>query len=167
MKELILIRHAKSDWANESVKDIDRPLNDRGYEDAYILSAWYKQEQPLPEMIISSPATRAINTAFIFCRAFDVKESAVCISDNLYESTMADYLKTIASIDNKFNRIMLFGHNPAITNLTNELNQDVLFENVPTCGIVKIGFTYSTWKDVVSKKEGKLLLSKFPKSFKQ
>lgn len=166
MKEVILIRHAKSDWANESVKDIDRPLNDRGYEDAYFLSNWFKSEMPLPELILSSPATRALNTAFIFSRTFGMKESAVMLSEDLYESKMEDYLKVISTLDNKLNRIMLFGHNPAITNLTNELNKDLLFENVPTCGIIKIGFDLNSWKDVAAKKEGKLLLNKFPKSFK-
>lgn len=166
MKEVILIRHAKSDWANESVKDIDRPLNDRGYEDAYFLSNWFKKELPLPELILSSPATRALNTAFIFSRTFGMKESAVMLNEDLYESKMEDYLKVISSLDNIYNRIMVFGHNPAITNLTNELNKDLLFENVPTCGIIKIGFDLNSWKDVAAKKEGKLLLNKFPKSFK-
>lgn len=166
MKELILIRHAKSDWANESVKDIDRHLNDRGYADAYQLSQWYKSEFTLPDLMVSSPATRAINTAFIFARTFGTQEAQVTIQGNLYESTMQDYLKVISSIDKKYSRVMLFGHNPAITNLTNELNKDLLFENVPTCGIIKIGFAYDSWKDVVDKKHGQLLLNKFPKSFK-
>lgn len=166
MKELILIRHAKSDWTNESVKDIDRPLNERGYTDAYQLSEWFKTELTLPDAILSSPATRAVNTAFIFCRTFKVNESAVILIQNLYESTMEEYLNIIGSLDDKTNRVMLFGHNPAITNLTNELNKDLLFDNVPTCGIIKIGFNVNKWKDVAANKEGKLLLNKFPKSFK-
>jgi len=166
MKELILIRHAKSDWANESVKDIDRHLNDRGYADAYHLSQWYKSEFTLPDLMLSSPATRAINTAFIFARTFGIPESQVIVNGELYESTMKEYLKVISDLDKKFNRVMIFGHNPAITNLTNELNKDLLFENVPTCGIIKIGFSYDNWKEVADKKNGQLLLNKFPKSFK-
>lgn len=166
MKEIILIRHAKSDWANEAVKDIDRHLNDRGYADAYQLSQWYKSEFTLPDIMLSSPATRAINTAYIFARTFSKPEANVLVNGELYESKMEDYLKVIASIDNKFNGLMLFGHNPAITNLTNDLNKDLLFENVPTCGIVKIGFPYDSWKEVTEKKKGQLILNKFPKSFK-
>lgn len=166
MKELILVRHAKSDWANESVKDIDRHLNDRGYADAYQLSQWYKSEFSLPDLMVSSPATRAINTAFIFARTFGMPEAQVMVHGDLYESTLEEYLKVISGMDKKINRLMMFGHNPAITNLTNELNKDLMFENIPTCGIIKIGFPYNSWTEVVEKKHGQLLLNKFPKSFK-
>lgn len=166
MKELIVVRHAKSEWANESIKDIDRPLNEKGYFDAYSLSKWCKEELPLPELIVSSPATRALNTAFIFCRTFNMNESQTLINENLYESTVADYLKVISEVKDDVKRLMVFGHNPAITNLVNKLNKDMEFENIPTCGIVKIGFIYSSWKEVADKGEGKLLLNKFPKSYK-
>jgi phosphohistidine phosphatase len=167
MKELILIRHAKSDWANENVKDIDRPLNDRGYGDAYILAKWYKEEMGLPDQIQSSPATRAINTAFIFARTFGIHERDVLIDETLYESEVKDYMKAISQSDNKVNRLMIFGHNPTLTTLCNELNKDLLFDNIPTCGIVKIGFVFDDWKKILDKPEGKLLLNKFPKNFKQ
>lgn len=167
MKELTLIRHAKSDWANENVKDIDRPLNDRGYGDAYILAKWYKEEVGLPEQMLSSPATRAINTAFIFARAFGFTEKEVVINETLYESEVKDYLKAISQTDGKISRLIVFGHNPTLTTLANELNKDLLFDNIPTCGIVKIGFEFDDWKKILDKPEGKLLLNKFPKSFKQ
>ena len=167
MKELVLVRHAKSDWANENTKDIDRPLGERGYADAYSLSKWYKDEMALPDLMLSSPATRALNTAFIFARAFGVKEKDVLIEEDLYESDVKTYLKIISQINNKAIRLMVFGHNPVLTNLTNELNKYIQFENVPTCGIIKIGFEFNDWKEILNKQEGKLQLSKFPKSFKQ
>ncbi len=167
MKELVLIRHAKSDWTKETIKDIDRPLGERGYEDAYILSKWYKEEMGLPDQILSSPATRALNTAFIFARTFGIKEKDVLIDENLYESLVKTYLKSISQTDNKVNRLMVFGHNPMLTEVCNELNRDMLFDNVPTCGIVKIGFEFNDWKDILTKQEGKLQISKFPKSFKK
>lgn len=167
MKELILVRHAKSDWTNESIKDIDRPLGERGYQDAYMLSKWYKEEMGLPDQILSSPATRALNTAFIFARTFGMPEREILIDENLYESFVKSYLKSISQINNKVNRLMVFGHNPMLTELSNELNKDLLFDNVPTCGIIKIGFEIKDWKDILDKKEGKLLMNKFPKSFKQ
>jgi phosphohistidine phosphatase len=166
MKELVLIRHAKSDWTKESIQDIDRPLGERGYEDAYILSKWFKEEMGLPDLIISSPATRALNTAFIFARTFGFKETDVILDETLYESTVKSYLKSISQTSNKVNRLMIFGHNPVLTELTNELNSELLFDNIPTCGIIKIGFEFNDWKNILNKPEGKLLLSKFPKSFK-
>jgi phosphohistidine phosphatase len=167
MKELILIRHAKSDWTKESIKDIDRPLGERGYEDAYLLSKWFKEEMGLPDQLLSSPATRALNTAFIFARTFNMFEKDVLIDETLYESFVKSYLKSISQTNNKINRLMVFGHNPMLTELANELNKDLLFDNVPTCGIIKIGFEFNDWKEILNKPEGKLLLNKFPKSFKQ
>lgn len=167
MKELIVVRHAKSDWTNENIRDIDRPLSEIGYMDAYTLSKWAKDNLSVPDFVVSSPATRAINTSFIFCRTLDRKESTVYINEKLYESTYLDYRNEIAGFNNKFNRVMLFGHNPAVTNLVNDLNGDLLFENIPTCGIIVIGFLCNSWQEVVVKKEGKLLLNKFPKSYKQ
>lgn len=167
MKELVLVRHAKSDWTKESIHDIDRPLGERGYEDAYILSKWFKEEMGLPDLIISSPATRALNTAFIFARTFEMKEKDVLIDETLYESFVKSYLKSISQVNNKVNRLMVFGHNPMLTELTNELNNGLMFDNVPTCGIIKIGFEFNDWKEILNKQEGKLLLSKFPKSFKK
>lgn len=167
MKELVLVRHAKSDWTKESIHDIDRPLGERGYEDAYILSKWFKEEMGLPDLIISSPATRALNTAFIFARTFGFKEKDVVLDDTLYESFVKSYLKCISQVDNKVNRLMVFGHNPMLTEVCNELNKDLLFDNIPTCGIVKIGFEFKDWKEILSKPEGKLLINKFPKSFKK
>ena len=68
MKTLYLARHAKSDWGNEVLKDIDRPLNNRGYSDAYIQSVKFSTDQKHPDLIISSPAVRAFTTAGIFSR---------------------------------------------------------------------------------------------------
>ena len=167
MKELVLVRHAKSDWTKESIHDIDRPLGERGYDDAYLLSKWFKEEMGLPDSILSSPATRALNTAFIFARAFGIPEKDVVIDDTLYESFVKSYLKSISQTNNKTNRLMVFGHNPMLTELANEINKDLLFDNVPTCGLVKIGFKFDDWKDILNKPEGKLLLTKFPKNFKQ
>lgn len=167
MKELILVRHAKSEWTKENIRDIDRPLGERGYEDAYLLSKWFQEEMGLPEAMISSPATRALNTAFIFARSLGIPEKDVIIDDTLYESTVKSYLYSISQTDNKVNRLMIFGHNPMLTELANELNKEFLFDNVPTCGIIQIEFEFKDWKDILKQQEGKLLMSKFPKSFKQ
>ncbi len=167
MKELVLVRHAKSDWANENIQDIDRPLSDRGYSDAYTLSKWFKEEMGLPDAIVSSPATRALNTAFIFARTFQINEKDVLVESSLYESDVASYFKAISQTDKKINRLMLFGHNPMMTELVNDINKNLFFDNVPTCGIIKVGFEFSDWKEIINKQEGKLLISKFPKSFKQ
>jgi phosphohistidine phosphatase len=122
---------------------------------------------PMPELLVSSGAVRALNTALIFARTFGIKESDVKIEEKIYESNVATWLKIISQFDNQCNSIMLFGHNPTMTNLANEINNELLFDNIPTCGIVSLGLDINDWKEILAKKEGKLLNYKFPKSFKQ
>lgn len=166
MKKLVLVRHAKSDWGNESLKDIDRHLSDKGYSDAYAMSEWFMQHNPMPELLVSSPATRAVSTAFIFARAFGIREGQVKLADGIYESSANRLMETVSEFNNSANTVMMFGHNPGFTNFVNEVNKDLLFENVPTCGVVMLEFDIDNWKDILTKKEAKLAGYKFPKSFK-
>lgn len=165
MMELILIRHAKSDWGNEYLKDIDRHLSERGYSDAYALSAWYLKEQPLPNLILTSTATRALNTALIFARTLEFNMTDFVIEQTIYESTATNLLALIQQQSNKKKSIMLFGHNPGITNLFNTLCTDEFFENIPTCGIVKINFEANSWHEI-SNQNSKFSFCQFPKNYK-
>src|SRR5688572_3221231 len=132
MKELIIVRHAKSDWGNEYLKDIDRALSERGYNDAYFLSQWFAKNKQHPDHIISSPATRALSTAFIFLRAMNLPLSTAAIADDIYESPAGSILKVIRNQDRKIERLMVVGHNPGFTDLANQLTGDMYFENIPT-----------------------------------
>jgi phosphohistidine phosphatase len=165
MKELIIVRHAKSDWGNEYLKDIDRALSERGYNDAYFLSQWFSKNKARPNLIVSSPATRAISTALIFQRALDLPLDSVILADDIYESPAAMILKVVQAQDKKIESLMITGHNPGFTDLCNQLSDDMYFENVPTCGIVSFLFDEKKWSDVEFKK-GKLNYYQFPKDFK-
>lgn len=165
MKKIIFIRHAKSDWGNEGLKDIDRPLNERGYTDAYLQSKWFFSHQDIPELFISSDATRALNTALVFARQLNYPASDVLIHPGIYEAS-AEKLKTIFSeLRDKFSRVMMFGHNPGFTNIINDLTDDLFFENVPTCGIVALEFIAKSWKEAAHSK-GKITFHRFPKEYK-
>ncbi len=165
MKQLIVVRHAKSDWGNEGLKDIDRPLNERGYTDAYALSEWFFEHHDVPKLFISSDATRALSTAFIFARNLNYETTQVKIVPKIYESNAATLKEVIASIDDTIGSAILFGHNPGITTLVNELNEELFFDNIPTCGIISIQFNAKSWKEAASTK-GKISFQKFPKEFK-
>jgi phosphohistidine phosphatase len=166
MKQITFVRHAKSDWGNEFLKDIDRPLNEQGYSDAYFLSEWFRKNKSLPDLIISSTATRAFNTALIFSRTFDFDMRCFGLEKEIYESTSERLNAIIKELDDDKNSLMLFGHNPAITNICNELGEDLFFDNVPTCGIVSLTFNISSWK-TLALKTGILDFYQFPKDFKQ
>ena len=165
MKTLILVRHAKSEWGDEGLKDIDRPLAARGYDAAYRMSEWLLKKDRVPQTFISSDATRALSTAMIFGRNLGFSTSDLIILPQVYESTAKTLKEVISQIDNKFESAILFCHNPGITNLTNELTDDLFFEDLPTCALVALEFDVKNWKEFASKK-GKLMYHQFPREFK-
>jgi phosphohistidine phosphatase len=162
LKTLYLVRHAKSDHEG-NLADIDRPLNIRGYRDAYNMSNLMKEKQLLPNLIISSPAVRALTTALIFCRIFKFDPRDIIIHNNLYETGMNEYTDIITQSDDHFKSIMLFAHNPTITAVANSLTVPFT-ENIPTCGVVSITNNCLQWKNF-TKTPGELTLYDFPKNY--
>ncbi len=165
MKQLILVRHAKSDWGDEGLKDIDRPLSPRGNADTYTMSEWFTKKHKLPDTIISSDATRALSTAMVFARSMNFPTNDIIVLQQVYESTAKTLKDVVIQIDNGHESAMIFCHNPGITNLVNELTDDLFFDELPTCAIVALEFDVKNWKEVASKK-GKILFNQFPKEFK-
>jgi phosphohistidine phosphatase len=156
MKQLFLIRHAKSDWENAELTDIERHLNARGYSNANAMSLKFKTK---PDLIITSPAIRAISTALIFAKNLNYNANTILIKQELYDSTINDYLGVIKNIDDKFNTVLLFAHNPVISNVAQLLTQELPAE-MPTCAMAGITFNTSHWKSIVT---GKLSLFDYPK----
>lgn len=150
MKELYLVRHAKSSWQLNEVDDIDRPLKKSGVVDAYAMSD-FLQERVRPDLIITSPAVRSVCTALVFCRKTKFPYSQVVISELLYESNVEKILTMISGIHDDHRTIMLIGHNPSLTNLTNRLTE-LNIDNVPTFGVVGIYFEKNSWKEIASLK---------------
>ena len=152
MKRLYLIRHAKSSWDDPDLSDIDRPLNKRGKKDAPIMGERLKNEHKAkPDLIISSPAKRAIRTARVIAKEIGYSKEKIEIKDSLYASGVTAMLNVIHYLDDSLDEVMLFGHNPDLTSLANHLsNQHV--DNIPTCGIFCVDFDLKSWQDV---KKGK------------
>ena len=165
MKELIFVRHAKSDWGSEFIKDIDRPLAERGYNDAYFMSKWFLKNKKAPDIILSSTATRALNTALIFARTLEFKMSNFFINEKIYESSVLNLISIIQDQGPGVKTVMLFGHNPGITETCNLLTDDLFFDNLPTCSVVHLKFDTDSWRDIGNKK-GNLVFHQFPKNFK-
>lgn len=162
MKKLFLVRHSKSAKDNPILTDFDRPLNFRGYKDARVFGAKLKKIIGQPELFISSPAVRAVSTAVIFADVFNVNSKKIILDKSLYESSVNDYLKVMKAIDNSYSSVMLFGHNPTITSLANNLTKPFT-ENIPTTGVTGIEFNIKQWKELVPA-SGKLFLYDFPKN---
>lgn len=155
MKKLLLIRHAKSDQ-NSSLEDMDRCLNEKGYNNAYKMSTNFKEKV---DYIISSPGIRAFSTALIFARSAGYDYNTISLRKELYESSVKDYLSVIHSIDNSFESVLLFAHNPTITEFAESLVKALPME-MPTCGIIGIRFDTDDWKKI---KCGEMFLFDYPK----
>ena len=162
MKTLYLIRHAKSDWSIDHLLDIDRPLNERGYGDANKMSLILKEKKIIPDLIISSPAVRAISTALIFCRALNYDPKAIVINKHLYDTSVKEYIQVISKIDNTHKIVLIFGHNPTITNTANTLTS-VLAVEMPTCAVAGIHSNVLNWESF-SKNINSLTLFDIPKN---
>jgi phosphohistidine phosphatase len=164
MKTIYLIRHAKSYWGDQSLSDIDRPLNKRGKSDAPIMGKILNQKKVQPELIISSPAKRARKTAIAIAEKIDYPEKQIFFDEELYEASSDAILSLLKKVDEKYQSVMLFGHNPGLT-LFNNYISDNYIENIPTCGIVTLEFG-KKW-DELDKNTCNLLFFDYPKLYRK
>ncbi len=161
MKELCLVRHAKSSWKYPKLDDFERPLNKRGQKNAPFMGKVLHQLGFTPDLIITSPASRAAMTARIF--AFEIKyplESILYLS-SVYESNERNLIQLLRELDDNLEKIMLVGHNPAITHLANNIGDNPI-SNLPTSGVFCVVLGITSWSGIKNN-AGKLKYFEFPK----
>ncbi len=146
MKRLLLVRHAKSSWDSDALTDFDRPLNKRGMSNAPEMAERLLDSNIKLELIVSSPAQRAISTAHAFANVLHVNPENVICHSPLYEAEVMTFYETICQLDDKYNTVALFAHNPGITDFVNTLGLEFI-ENIPTCGVVSISVDIEKWSD--------------------
>ncbi|MCF6296911.1 MAG: histidine phosphatase family protein [Flavobacteriaceae bacterium] len=161
MKTLYIVRHAKSSWEYENVKDIDRPLKQRGIKDAYLVSSKLAKKISMPSVFVSSCANRALHTAMIFSYSFNFPLANLKISKSLYNFSDGYLIKTIKALDDGFESAIIFSHDHGINDFVNVYGNKII-DHVPTCGVIGIEFKTNHWKDI---KNGKTLFSKFPRDY--
>lgn len=161
MKNLIIVRHAKSSW-DEPLRDKERPLTKRGIKDAKLVSSHIKNSIAETPVFISSTAKRAVETAQIFAQNLSYPVECISYNDDLYTFSENKLEKVIKNISNALETVILFGHNEAITNFVNKFG-DVYIENVPTSGFVSLEIDADDWKNI---KKGKIKTIIFPKELR-
>ena len=161
-KTLYLVRHAKSSHDNPDLKDIERPLADRGKKDALKVAKRLKSIGVKIDHILSSPSVRTQQTSNYFCDELGYSHSKIEWDSTIYRCTPMTLTSQIMNADDKHNSLMVFGHNPAITRCANYFQTDTLFDNVPTTGVVAIEFTADRWSSL-KQGMGKLLFFEYPK----
>ncbi|MDB5208728.1 MAG: histidine phosphatase family protein [Flavisolibacter sp.] len=162
MKTLILVRHAKSDWGTEGLSDSERPLNERGKKDAPEMAKRLKKKGLKIDVFISSPAKRAKKTAKYFAEEFGVDKDSILIEPKLYGALPSGFETVIASLNDKKDTVVVFSHNPGITDYTNTLTT-VHTDNIPTCGIFAVQVNVDKWSDF-AKAEKSFLFYDYPKN---
>ena len=143
MKTLFLIRHAKSSWENTALADKDRPLNGRGKRDAPKAGERLAKRRVKPDLILSSPAARALTTAEIIARKLSYKRKNIVVDDRLYAVEADDLLDVIRQLGDELERVMLIGHNPELTELAHRLSSKIT--HLPTCAVAEFTFDAKSW----------------------
>jgi phosphohistidine phosphatase len=150
MKQILLMRHAKSSWEDGSLKDFDRPLNKRGQKDAPMMGEFIRQIGYKPAAIIASPASRAKQTTQLSMKAAKVDEDDIYWNEDLYYGSMRDYIAAIQSVENKVERLLLIGHNPLIENTAGILagSEHKTAIRMPTAALVCLESFAEKWEQV-------------------
>lgn len=164
MKTLYLLRHAKSSWEDIHLDDFDRPLNKRGRNNAPLMGNILAKNNHSIQLIISSPAKRALTTALLVAKELKYKSEKIIKDKRAYLARPSELLKIIQESPNDIDHLMLVSHNDGLTELANLLSPHPV-ENIPTAGIVSITFNCSSWKEI-SKTKAKFNFFDFPKNHK-
>ncbi|MCU0364408.1 MAG: histidine phosphatase family protein [Ignavibacteriaceae bacterium] len=162
MKTLYLARHAKSYWKDQSIPDFDRPLNSRGKRDAPFMGEVLNDKKIKPDLILSSSAKRTKKTAIEIASKLGYTEKKIQFNEDLYEASSNTIIKLIKKIEEKYDRVMIFGHNPGLTMLNNHISNHYI-DNIPTCGIVALQFD-KKWSEI-DKNSCKFLFFEYPKLY--
>ncbi|SHJ67649.1 phosphohistidine phosphatase [Hymenobacter daecheongensis DSM 21074] len=147
MKTLYLMRHAKSSWDFDDLNDRERPLNNRGREDApHMGQALAKREIKL-DLLVSSPAVRALSTASLVAKELDYPHDQIQVLDRIYQAEVPDLLEVVRQLPDTAASVLLVGHNNTLTDFVNLLSPNPLPE-LPTAAIVCLKFNTDQWANL-------------------
>ncbi len=147
MKNLLVMRHAKSDWGNSSLSDFDRPLNNRGIKAAPLMGKELLKRNKVPELIVSSPANRAKTTAEMASFACGYKNDIIHEKE-FYFGSIDEIIKLFKAFDDQYERIMVVGHNPTSESLIYKLIKENQHIEMPTAAVASLVFDINSWQDL-------------------
>lgn len=162
MKTLLLVRHAKSSWADAGLSDFDRPLNDRGRRDAPEMAKRLVERKFKPDLLVSSPARRAYRTAKFFAEELEMQKKEIVLIDALYLATQEAFQESVKNLDDSKNSAAIFSHNPGITEFASSLTTTRIDE-MPTCAIFAVQADTNSWSDFFDSHRSFLFFD-FPKN---
>lgn len=145
-RELILIRHTKSSWADFGMKDFDRPLKKDRTGDAIRMGEKLHALKVVPDLVVCSPAVRTKQTAALLCDKLKYSYDKVHFDMRLYESSAQDYMEVIREIAADVHTLVVIGHNPSITYFANQFAAGQQIDDVATTGVVWLEFDNPDWE---------------------
>lgn len=160
-KTLVIVRHGKSTWDYGGVHDYDRPLKETGIFNTQAITQKIKELGIFPDLVVSSPAIRALHTAMITAGILGYALEKVVINPLLYGETLEEVLQMVKNTESQYNNLFIFGHNPIFTNLPNLFLKQPI-DNLPTSGVGIFQFEVTAWKEISKKavKSEKILTPK-------
>jgi phosphohistidine phosphatase len=144
-RQLILIRHTKSSWADLGMRDFDRPLKKDRTDDAKNMAKHLTELGVKPDLILCSPALRTKQTVEFFCEKLNYDYNKIEFDMRLYESSAEDYTQVVRETDEQIRTLVVVGHNPSISDFANQFLQSKISE-VPTTGVVCLEFEIDNWE---------------------
>ena len=163
MKKLFLLRHAKSSWNHPELDDFERPLNQRGRRDIPVMAGIIRKRKIVPDLVLSSPASRAAFTARTMAQILRFPEDSFQYHNSIYEASASTLANIVRKIDSNIDNLLLVGHNPGLTLLANFL-ADKQVDNIPTCGLYGMELDISEWQEIVEN-SGRFLMFEYPKKY--
>jgi phosphohistidine phosphatase len=147
LKQLELLRHAKSSWADPDIADHDRPLNARGRAAAALVGRHMHEQTPPPDLVLCSTATRTRQTLQLLELGAGAQ---VRFEDELYGAGAAGLLARLKAVPATVGTVLLVGHNPGIEDLTRMLDRDGLTSvpKFPTAALAVLGFDIGAWNEL-------------------
>ena len=162
MKTLLLLRHAKSSRDDSSLRDFDRPLNDRGKDDAKLIGRYLRNQKLMVDAVISSPAKRARRTAELVLKAANISLEPA-FDERIYEAGLPRLLGIVSELDSSNNVVLLIGHNPGFEELVESLTGQPVA--LPTATLADIDLGIDQWPDA-QPRSGKLRALVTPRELK-
>jgi phosphohistidine phosphatase len=163
MRQLTLIRHAKSSWKDATLKDFERPLNKRGRHNAPLMGGVIQRSGLSFDRMVSSPAERAITTARLIAAELGYPEQQIQTLDELYDASAEQLLRCVQGLDDSWRSVAVVAHNPGLTQLCNDLSGAGI-DNLPTCAVAVIEFELDTWQ-AVHPDAGRLTRFEYPRMY--
>lgn len=149
MKTLFVVRHAKSSWGDLTLKDFDRPLNERGQRNAPEMAQRLLKKNYAIDAFVTSTARRAFETASHFIKTYGRPKEELILREKLYHAPAEAYFEVVAALDDRYDAVAIFGHNPGITAFVNQLTATRIDE-MPTCAIFAVEADIRHWRDFES-----------------